>query len=202
MEDGLYESLGTRRLRDEIAHLDAAHVTWEDVEEAERPQVLARHLGALVEHALRSARGDERNKLANRLIEAIDPSEIVDDPPRQLHYLQRFQAHTSPATPSRPTTPLSDAALLTNVRGEPSLGAELRAELASADQVDLLCAFVKWHGLRVIEDHLRELRDRGVRFRVITTTYMGATERRAIDRLVEHFGAEVRIHFDEAKTRL
>ncbi|MGC5628084.1 DUF3427 domain-containing protein [Georgenia sp. Z1344] len=202
MEDGLYKSLGTRRLLNEIASLGAPQAAWEDVEDAEQPHVLARHVGQLVEHALRSRHGAERNHLANRLIEAIDAQEIIDDPPRQLRYFRRLANHTSPDAPARPATPLSDAALLTNVRGEPSLGAELRAELASADQVDLLCAFVKWHGLRVIEDNLRELRDRGVPFRVITTTYMGATERRAIDRLVEEFGAEVRIHYDEAKTRL
>lgn len=36
------------------------------------------------------------------------------------------------------------AALLTNAFGEPSIGHEVRSELDSADQVDLLCAFVKW----------------------------------------------------------
>jgi hypothetical protein len=45
-----------------------------------------------------------------------------------------------------PVTPLSSAALLTNAPEEPSLGAELRAELASADRVDLLCAFIRWRG--------------------------------------------------------
>ena len=55
---------------------------------------------------------------------------------------------------SRPATPLSDAALMTNARNEPTLAAELRAELGSADHVDLLCAFVKWEGLRLLEREL------------------------------------------------
>ena len=38
--------------------------------------------------------------------------------------------------------------------------------------------------------------------RVITTTYMGATERRALDRLVTEFGAEVEIQYDALRTRL
>ena len=81
--------------------------------------------------------------------------------------------------------PLTDAALLTNAHGEPTLGAELRAEIDTADEVDLLCAFVKWHGLRLLETAARPARaTRGVPLRVITTTYMGATERRALDRLV------------------
>lgn len=77
----------------------------------------------------------------------------------------------------------------------------MQRELASADRVDLLCAFVKWHGLRVVEDALAELTRKGRRLRVITTTYMGATERRALDRLVE-LGAEVRISYETRTTRL
>jgi superfamily II DNA or RNA helicase/HKD family nuclease len=97
---------------------------------------------------------------------------------------------------------LTDAALLTNAQGEPNLGAELRSEIDTADGVDLLCAFVKWHGLRLLEAQLSRLRERDVGLRVITTTYMGATERPALDRLAREFDAEVRIQYDAARTRL
>ncbi|MGK5501198.1 DUF3427 domain-containing protein, partial [Streptomyces sp. URMC 125] len=102
----------------------------------------------------------------------------------------------------RPATPLSETALITNAPEDPNLGHELRAELATADRVDLLCAFVKWHGLRVLEDALQQAADRKVPIRVITTTYIGATERSALDRLVERFGAEVRVNHELRSTRL
>ena len=91
---------------------------------------------------------------------------------------------------------------MTNARHEPTLAAELRAELASADHVDLLCAFVKWQGLRLLEDQLNELRQRDVPLRVITTTYLGATDARALDALVNEFGAEVRVNYETDRTRL
>ncbi len=97
---------------------------------------------------------------------------------------------------------MAEAALLTNTRGEPSLGSELRAELDTCDEVDLLCAFVKWYGLRLLEPELRRLKERGAPFRVITTTYMGATDPSALDRLVSEFGAEVKIQYDAQRTRL
>ena len=51
---------------------------------------------------------------------------------------------------ARPAMPLSDTALLTkSERALPGRGAA--AELDTADRVDLLCAFVKWHGLRLLE---------------------------------------------------
>ncbi len=103
---------------------------------------------------------------------------------------------------TRPATPLAESALLTNARGEPSLGAELRAEIDTSDEVDLLCAFVKWHGLRLLEPELRRLRERQSALRVITTTYMGATERGALDRLVRELGAEVKVQYDAQRTRL
>src|SRR5438034_11223515 len=89
---------------------------------------------------------------------------------------------TKRTVPARPETPLSTTALLVNGRDQPRIGSEIKLELESADRVDLLCAFVKWHGVRVIEDHVARLVRRGGRIRVITTTYMGATERRALDR--------------------
>ena len=40
------------------------------------------------------------------------------------------------------------------------------------------------------------------RFRVLTTTYIGGTEREALDRLVRDYGAEVKVQYDAARTRL
>jgi hypothetical protein len=74
--------------------------------------------------------------------------DLVADGPRQLLALAKQEAPGVFAV--RPGIPLSDTALITNSPEDPSLGFELRAELATADRVDLLCAFVKWHGLRII----------------------------------------------------
>lgn len=93
--------------------------------------------------------------------------------------------------------PLSRPALLTNSASDPKLG----AELATTDGVDLLCAFVKWYGLRVLEAELAALRDRSALLRVLTTTYMGATDKTALDRLVRDFSAQVRFNYETQSTR-
>lgn len=113
--------------------------------------------------------------MVNQLVEMLGSPEDSVRATRQLLEV------AFPATPGtvvrlgggRPTTPLSAAALLTNAPGEPGVGHEIRAELASADGVEVIMAFVKWYGLRLFEDELKALRDRGVSLRVITTTYMG-----------------------------
>lgn len=79
----------------------------------------------------------------------------VIDPVR---HLIRVAAPSDPGSPTVsgvcPSTPLSDASLLTNAAGEPNMGAVIRGELESADEVDLWCAFVKWHELRMLKKQL------------------------------------------------
>ncbi len=53
----------------------------------------------------------------------------------------------------------------------------------------------------MLESGLEDLRRRGVPLRVLTTTYIGATDPRAVDRLVE-LGAEVRVSYETRNTRL
>ncbi|BBZ32967.1 DUF3427 domain-containing protein [Mycolicibacterium confluentis] len=209
METGLYESVLTTQLRSALAASSGVRSELSTVDEADQALVLARHLSPLIERQLRAARGaEERAGLTRKILEALGDPELLDHEPYQDEptKIRRLDAVTADALgsvrPPRPATPLSDAALMTNARNEPTLAAELRAELASADQVDLLCAFVKWHGLRLLERELTELRERGVPLRVITTTYIGATDAKALDRLVEEFGAEVRVNYDTNMTRL
>jgi superfamily II DNA or RNA helicase/HKD family nuclease len=205
VERGLYEALLTAGLEDRLAVHDALQAHIDAVDPADQPHVLARHVQQALQRTLAATREPAaRLRIVNELLEHLDAvAESVSSPPRQLLQLVDGAAHPGGLAPSsRPRTPLSDAALLTNAHGEPSLGAELRAELDSADTVDLLCAFVKWHGLRLLEEQLGRLRQRGVPLRVVTTTYLGATERAALDRLVREFGAEVRIQYDAQRTRL
>lgn len=205
VQPGLYEELVTRQVERMLARVPDLDSELATVDEAEQPQVLARHLANALATRLRQERNPERRiAIVNQLLEVIEAAdENVLEGPRQLLALSERPGPGVVATSrTRPATPLSDAALLTNASGEPALASELRAEMSSATSVDLLCAFVKWHGLRLLEDELRRARGRGAAVRVITTTYMGATERAALDRLVNEFGADVKIQYDAQRTRL
>jgi len=200
---GAYESLHTAELERRLQQLEGVTPHFQALAPAEAPDVLARHVAAVVRQLLVAEKEPrERSRLVGDLLDYLGASE--ERPTSTLEQLFSLVVERGPGfrTALRPVTPFSNAALLTNSQGEPNLGAELRAEMSSADQVDLLCAFVRWAGLRVLEGALTDLKDRGVPLRVITTTYIGATERRAVDELVRRFGAEVRISYETQSTRL
>lgn len=210
MDLGIYESLLTERLNQELGQCEDLRPEYVTVDDAEQPLTIARHLASIIEHSLRTvSTAEDRAELARRILEVL-PDAYADGEllhqlePGKITRLDEVMSATAlgSARLPRPATPFSDAALMTNARSEPTLAAELRAEFASADHVDLLCAFVKWHGLRLLEAQLAELRQRGVPLRVITSTYLGATDARALDRLVTEFGAEVRVNYEINRTRL
>ncbi|MGC5563294.1 DUF3427 domain-containing protein [Streptomyces sp. FR-108] len=207
---GVYEQLITEGLHGQIEEFEGAgwKALHEEVSAESSPHVLARHIAEVVGRRLSRLPHDKQVAAANQILASLaesapEPDEdgaAIVDGPRQLLALAKEEAPGVYAL--RPHTPLSETSLITNASDDPSLGAELRAELATADRVDLLCAFVKWYGIRVLEDSLRAAKERGVRIRVITTTYIGATDRVALDRLVRDFGAEVKVNYEIRSTRL
>jgi hypothetical protein len=101
--------------------------------------------------------------------------------------------------PTQPGIPLSQSDLLVNATGEPRVGPMLQSEIESADRIDVLIAFIRWSGLRLVEPKLREFLEAGKKLRVIITTYTGSNERRAVERLVE-LGAEVKVSYQTDNT--
>jgi HKD family nuclease len=81
------------------------------------------------------------------------------------------------------------------------VGAAIEREIYSADRIDLLCAFIRWNGLRTLQSALEAHRTAGRQLRIITTVYTGSTERRALDWLVS-IGAAVKVSYDTRTTRL
>lgn len=213
---GLYEEIVTRRLAQRLHALDAELIDRAALDSTDAHELLARHVEQLTRRALRAIGSDDPEatarqvELTNQIAQAIatlapgaaTTNDLVADSRDLLHALSERSGVPGPIRfPPRPEIPLATSALLVNGRDQPRIGSEIQRELASADAVDLLCAFVKWNGLRILDEQLADLVRRGGRLRVITTTYIGATERRALDRLVE-LGAQVKISYETRMTRL
>ena len=109
--------------------------------------------------------------------------------------------YVDPGIP-RPETSLAISSLFTGSPADPQLVHELQEEIRSADRVDVLVSFIKWAGLRLLMPALEELAARGGKVRVVTTSYMGASDSAAVEWWARLPNTQVRVSYDTLRTRL
>lgn len=209
---GLYEIVVTEGLRARLTELTESLPTEQRaLRSAETPDRIAWHLSREIERALSDVPDDERvgvglhvaQALLARLGELVttDPDAAPVDPATVLHAIQQRRPDGTPQPIQEPLIPLLDTTLLTNAPGEPGLWSQLRSEIDSADAIDVVMAFIRRSGIGPLLDNLRRHCEQGKALRILTTTYTGSTEGRALDQLAE-LGADVRISYDLGSTRL
>ena len=206
----------TRRLAELLAQLSAGTLVadLDDLRDAEAADRVSRHIAGIVARAIDEAPEGERSERAVRIAAAVirqlelssDGRHDFDrdmplDPGQVLIALLKQLPDGRPQAIERPLTPLLDTTVFTNAPGEPAVGHELRTEVASADAIDVVMAFVRWSGVRPLVDALRRHCEAGKPLRVLTTTYTNSTEQRALDELIR-LGAQVRVSYDTSSTRL
>ena len=214
LHSGAYDTLITKSVDEALASTDLVSAT-NDVDAAEAAEqysrliavVVNRAIAALPENVRVSAGAELINALIDHLSEGSSKSKAVNDAianqanPRVLLSLLSATPTGEKVVVSQPKTALAQTALLTNAPGEPTLVGQLVSELLSADGVDILGAFIRFTGVRELLPHIRELTQKGGVVRVMTTTYTGTTEQRALDELCAA-GANVRVSYDRTATRL
>ncbi len=215
LPSGLYDAIVThalrRRLEDPELQSERAPLSPDTSSEA-----LARHIFRFASAVLSSVKGNDPEKigrqidLTNQLLDslahvggAIDPEDRVTAE-RLLKVLRRDQVRLGAGDLPRPSIPLRHSDLIVNGPKDLRVGREIQREIASADRVDVLVSFVRWTGFVELRDALQAFSDRhGGRppLRILTTTYLGATDHEALDALRE-LGAEIRVSYDARRTRL
>lgn len=208
---GLYEQLLTRELADALQ--DQPYRTEEPSPGLSTELLLdqvTRQLAGALESLGDGAPGSEAQLALvasllvrlRRLVRArdgrnLDTAEVLLRPARVLR-----QVGAAPL--QHPETGLLQPWLFAAGKATPSLLHELRRELSSCEGVDILVSFITVSGVRKVIDVLRGAAsaEPGLRIRVLTTTYTGATEAPAIDELARLPGCEVRISLDGRRTRL
>ena len=208
-KEGLYDQLVTRHVR-EFLDLQATRglkSSVEELEENDYPDYLARHLIRQIKTALRGLPAEDRKRrqseLANALLDLMgggEDSAEQDSVEQAGQVLRAIYSGASP--PERPSTPLSVTSLLMNSLDEPRLGFELEREMATADRVFMVVSFVQWRGWQRLKSAFHTLADRNVAIRLLTTTYIGATDFRAIQELARLPNVELRISLDGRRRRL
>lgn len=228
LPDGLYDLLLTERLAQSLAEVGPSRADVSALHSGSAAllaDAITRQLAAILEDVAGSdvdkvtAQLDLVNGLLSMLRRRLadggaagngtsaDVVDLVASPMRVLRSIQRESPFPAP-----PEVGLAVPWLFTAGKGSPSLLQEIRRELASSDQVDILVSFITVSGVRKLQDVLQQITAKGAqhpgqelpktRLRILTTTYTGATEARALDELARLPGCEVRVSLDGRRTRL
>ena len=207
---GLYDALLDERLRAVLKRNPDLRTVLSKIDAEEQPTRYAAFLAKVFESALRQETDpNERISLCNRLIELLSK----DDERTHLEKFKLVPAERqilSEVTPPnyaqqgipRPETSIVESSLFTGSPREPQLVNELQKEMLSADRVEVLISFIKWSGLRLLIPAFEDLRLRNIPVRLITTSYMGASDANAIEWLARMPNIKVKVSYDTERTRL
>jgi len=204
---GIYDEVVSTALDRQLELLRATHAV--ELEAVGKDAEVDEQLVTLVRDAARIAIGSKRDAkdkiaLAERLLRSVESEGLFRE--GELTLREQLLRSIRPlvpaelAAPGRPRGSILSSGLITNAHGQ-SVLEHLASEFDSADRIDLLCAFIKLSGLDKFRALIERHRARGRPLRVLTTTYMRATEAKAIE-VLHRLGADVRVSYDEAATRL
>jgi hypothetical protein len=170
---GLYATVVTKALEARLAAVDERLVQREGLRGAEAADRLAQLLARQIMLALETVPQDSRvsvgievtelllKTLQSRLPLADSIIDPIVPPGELLTAIGTLQLDDKVRVPEQPLIPLLDTTVLTNARGEPQVGHQIRREIESADAIDIVMAFVRRSGLRNYKDALRQHTESG-----------------------------------------
>lgn len=218
LHNGLYEEIINKGLDSQLSATDKFCQTA-PIDHAEASKVLAKYVAEIVEKGLNNVKdhGGDLNaqvKLVNRLVSALmtETKEtdfdalLVAERAEQLLALfdkkNNMLSLDEKAKITRPETSIAQSSLFTGAIHEPQMFTELKKEIVSCNRIDMLVSFIKWSGLRLIMDELTDFTYNGGELRIITTSYMGATDVKAIEELRKLPNTLIKVSYDTKRTRL
>lgn len=198
MKQGLYEQVINTEIQEQLKILENEKfiIDKSKIDNEEAKVILSQYISKVIRKALNYIRDKEKedsdkllkqieacNNIINILSEVSNEEDIkkyeIDKNGEILNALYSKVNNKKALKKEklvRPITPLSQSSLFTGASLEPNMLGELNKEILTSDSIDLLVSFIKWSGLRCIIDSLKESTMSGKKLRVITTSYMGATE--------------------------
>ena len=218
LKNGLYEQVINKSLDKELAETDKL-IQTAAIDPAEAVKVLSQYISEVVEKGLQNVRdngGDVSSQveLVNKIVSSVvsgtqetsfDSMSVAERAEMLLALMERknsIQALNEKAEIIRPEMSIAQSSLFTGAIHEPQMFTELKKEIVSCDRIDMLVSFIKWSGLRLIIDELRAFTMNGGELRIITTSYMGATDIKAIEELRLLPNTKIKVSYDTRRTRL
>lgn len=226
LKNGIYEQIVTQLFETKLAQTDQTcfYIGERTMNGDEAVKLLTLHLSRIFERMLigveemsteegtsNSQIVEKRIKLANAIIKKlvddfhIDSGNLLSAQAKILTAVIDKAQADYPDLSKRleeimPTKGLVTGELFTGKTIK--LYTELQREICSANEICLMVSFIKKRGLMLLLPQLKEFTDRGGVLKVITTTYMKATDFEAVKQLANLKNTEIKITYDETSERL
>ena len=172
LKNGIYEQVVNNKIKTELLKADDKFIEQTDIDEEEASKILSQYISSVIENKLdnikeRNGKIKKQIELTNKIIETLSSNSAdefnelaVDEGAQQLLAVlekkNNILAFRNSGKTTRPETSLAQSSLFTGAKHEPSLFSEFKKEILSCDRIDMLVSFIKWSGLRLIIEELRE----------------------------------------------
>ena len=164
LHSGLYEQVINNQLDNELLGISEVRQCTAPIDKAEASKVLAQYLSEVVQKSLDNVADNDGDlsdqiELTNQIITLIqekvnetdlESMKIAQRAEQLLALLRendpRILLGKTAADIERPETSVAYSSLFTGAIHEPQMFSELKKEIRSSDQIDMLVSFVKWSG--------------------------------------------------------
>ena len=219
MKNGIYEEIVNNKILKDIND-DNLIIGKEKLDAEEAKNILTQYISNITKTALKYVRDDCKepeeyllkqieicNGIIDLLKENLQDNELdelkISQSAEVLTYVYSKINNTSFNNEViRPETSIARTSLFTGSKKEPNLNEEMKKEIVSSDEICMLVSFIRWSGLRTILEELKTFTESGKRLKIITTSYMGATQVKAVEELAKLPNTEIKISYDTERTRL
>ena len=217
---GIYEQLITQLVEQNLDR-ETFHVGERSLEVGEAATWLSRFLTRLIEIAMDSVPNGESRihdqiNLANTIVqwlsihikdEQLISENLIDSQGKILTALFDKANPIAADLPKyvesiMPITGLTQSELFCGSNVGVSLETEIKREIQSSDKIYWLVSFIKWAGIRIFKRELEAFTRSGKQLKVITTSYMGATDAKAVEFLATLPNTEVKLSYNTNRERL
>lgn len=220
-QNGIYEQLITKLVSLKINDLDRDkfYIKQNEIDKNEAAKLFSQYLSEIIRYALSLISGDDsiekQIELSNKIIYLLKnelnnndfDEDLIANEARILTAIfskldadfSNFEKYIKEITPY---TRLTQSELFTGSNAGISLESEIKKEILSSDKINFLVSFIKWSGIRIFEKELFEFTERGGQLKIITTSYMGATDLKAVEYLASLKNTEIKVSYNTDNERL
>lgn len=220
-ETGIYEQIINKIISERLKVLpeNSFYIQESKLDKTEASKYLSNYLASIIQFVLNEVKDSDRPlkqiHLSNKIIEVLAAEmqklnlteNLIDDEGRILEAVFSklnfpYSDISERVREIMPYTRLSHSELFSGNNVGISMDSEIRKEIQSADEIDWLVSFIKHSGVVLFKRELEEFASQGKKLRIITTSYIGATDAKAVDFLASLPNAEIKVSYNESSERL